>query len=81
MAASHDSIWELIPWYVNGSLPPAEADAVRRHSSGCQICAAEIKCQRRLAKSVAKAEPFDPPLDLARNWENLRAQIEAARAS
>ena len=75
MAPSRDSIWELIPWYVNGSLPPEEADAVRRYSSGCPICAAEIESQRRLAESVAAEESLD--ISPSRNWEKLRAQIEA----
>ena len=75
LPTSHDEIWELIPWYVNGSLPPAEADAVRRYSSGCEICAAEIERQRLLAEGVAKLEPSEAPP--SHGWESLRARIEA----
>ena len=75
LPTSHDEIWELIPWYVNGSLPPAEADAVRRYSSGCEICAAEIERQRLLAEGVANLEPAEAPP--SHGWESLRARIEA----
>lgn len=74
-ADNHDVVWKLIPWYVNGSLPPAEQQTVKRHSMTCPDCAAEIARQHGLAKQVAKIDPFEPPL--SRSWEKLRAQIKA----
>ncbi|WP_373635692.1 zf-HC2 domain-containing protein [Yoonia sp. SS1-5] len=70
-----DAIWELIPWYVNGSLPEDEAATVAAHSETCPDCEAEIARQQVLAKKVATTDPFDAPL--ARSWDSLRAQIEA----
>ncbi|NSX53669.1 anti-sigma factor family protein [Parasulfitobacter algicola] len=69
------SVWELIPWYVNGSLPSDQAQQVRDHSKGCSQCAAEIERQRRLAKDIIKIDPFDAPL--SRSWKHLRAQVKA----
>lgn len=70
-----DPVWALIPWYVNGSLPPAEADIVKRHSLRCPLCAAEIARQHRLAREVRTADPFDVPL--GPSWQTLRALIDA----
>jgi hypothetical protein len=70
-----NTIWELIPWYVNGSLPAEQAEEVLAYSKTCPACAAEIGRQQRLAKEVVKIDPFDVPL--SRSWNNLRAQIEA----
>lgn len=74
-AECHDSMWELIPWYVNGSLSPELAEEIRSHGKNCMVCAAEIGRQRLLAKGVAKIDPFEVPL--SQSWEHLRAQIEA----
>uniref|UniRef100_A0AAN0MM07 Zf-HC2 domain-containing protein n=1 Tax=Yoonia rhodophyticola TaxID=3137370 RepID=A0AAN0MM07_9RHOB len=57
-----DAIWELIPWYVNGSLPEDEAATVAAHSETCPDCEAEIARQQVLAKKVATTDPFDAPL-------------------
>lgn len=72
---SHEGIMELIPWYVNGSLPKDEADAVRRHALTCPECADEIARQRRLAGHVATEEAFEAPV--ARSWETLRDRISS----
>lgn len=74
-AEEHDAIWELIPWYVNGSLPEEQAQMVKDYSLHNTACAQEIERQRRLAEGVVKVDPFEAPL--SRSWEHLRAQIEA----
>lgn len=71
----HDAVWELIPWFVNGTLPPEDMTLVKQHSQTCPECAAEIARQHGLARNVAAEDPFEAPL--SRSWETLRAQIEA----
>lgn len=71
--------WDLIPWYVNGSLPADEADSVRAHCETCPACAAEVKAQQRLAAKLQVTDLFEE--EQARSWDHLKAQIEAdARA-
>ncbi|MEM7236275.1 MAG: hypothetical protein AAF501_00400 [Pseudomonadota bacterium] len=72
-AVSHDTAWELIPWYVNGSLPGPEASAIASHSEECDVCKAEIEHQRDLAAQVEALEVEDPPT--SRSWQTLQAQI------
>lgn len=71
----HDGIWEMIPWYVNGSLTEGQAQDVECHAKTCPLCADEIGRQRHLAEGVIKSDPFEAPL--SRSWETLRAKIEA----
>ncbi|MBD8891305.1 anti-sigma factor family protein [Roseibium litorale] len=78
-AEPHDAVWELIPWFVNGTLPASEQAKVKQHIQSCPQCAAEVARQFKLAKRVATEDPFDVPL--SRSWSHLRDQIEAeARA-
>lgn len=73
--SDHDEIWELIPWYVNGTLPEADAAKLEAHAKTCDAVSKEIQHQKNLAQKVVKTDPFDVPLQ--RSWETLRAQVEA----
>lgn len=35
-------VTELLPWFANGSLAPAEADPIARHLNGCEECRREL---------------------------------------
>ncbi|MDX8346892.1 hypothetical protein SLH49_02735 [Cognatiyoonia sp. IB215446] len=74
-AGRRDALWELIPWYVNGSLPAKQADEIKAKSKTCADFAAEIMRQRDIASEVRKPDLFDVPL--ARNWQALQSQIKA----
>ena len=78
-AEPHETVWELIPWFVNGTLPASEQAMVKQHIQSCSHCAAEVARQFKLAKRVATEDPFDVPL--SRSLKHLRDQINAeARA-
>jgi hypothetical protein len=70
-----DAIRELIPWYVNGTLPEDETRLVEDAARTDPGVAREINQQRTLAKKVATEDPFDVPLE--RSWEKLRAEALA----
>lgn len=78
-AMSNDAVWELIPWYVNGSLSQAETAEVEAYSADCEDFALEIERQRELAKNVAALDP--PDYSASRSWEILSAQIAAEERS
>lgn len=71
----HDYVWDLIPWYVNGTLPDADIATVDAHARTCLACSEEIGRQTLLAQKVVKTDPFDVPLQ--RSWDTLRAQVDA----
>ena len=39
--APHRNAWELLPWYVNGTLSGQDLDLVTGHLPGCAACAEE----------------------------------------
>ena len=49
---NHDEVWQLLPWYLNGSLDDSEAVNVRTHLGECLVCAREVRRLRRLEQAV-----------------------------
>jgi anti-sigma factor RsiW len=52
----HERPFELLPWFVNGTLKPAERDAFEQHARTCIACRLELKEQQRLQAAV-RAQP------------------------
>lgn len=87
----HQRIWEILPWYVNRTLPQEDAAAVAEHAAGCARCRDEIEACRTVAKAVAEAGEVSPtphPVRLTRLLRKIdeheqsggRAGIAAALA-
>jgi hypothetical protein len=57
MHPAHARVWELLPWYTNGSLDPAERSAVESHLGECLVCGREMRRLEHL--TVAVAAPAD----------------------
>ncbi len=54
--SEHQEVWDLLPWYVNHSLNPAELDFVRRHIKTCITCRVEINQQQQLLKKIQQQD-------------------------
>jgi anti-sigma factor RsiW len=52
----HREVWELLPWYVNGTLDGQESQRVARHLSTCSACQTELTRCHDLAAAVHAAE-------------------------
>jgi hypothetical protein len=52
----HQKVWEILPWYVNGTLDGREHDVVARHILRCQTCADEIERCQSIAAAVRSDE-------------------------
>ena len=50
--AAHAEALELLPWFANGSLPPAEATRLASHLAGCLVCRRELAFLNELATHV-----------------------------
>ena len=53
---NHQKVWEILPWYLNGTLEDHEHEMVARHILGCQSCADELVRCRSIASAVRGGE-------------------------
>ncbi len=72
----HQEAWELVPWYVNGTLEGLELERFAAHLERCPLCQAEVDANRELA--VAVREVAELPLSPVAGFERLMARIDAA---
>jgi hypothetical protein len=56
----HQRVWELLPWYVNGSLEQRERERVETHLAACLRCQEEERTCRRTAAGIAGAGEVAP---------------------
>ena len=56
VAMSHDAAWELLPWYVNGTLQASERARVDQHLRSCLLCHRELDEQQQLDELVHESE-------------------------
>jgi len=78
----HQKVWEILPWYVNGTLEDHEHEFVARHILRCQSCADEVvRCQSiaSAVRSSDEATRTPSPENFARLME--RVDCESASAA
>lgn len=66
---AHQRIWDLLPWYVNGTLPSEERRAVEDHLDACSRCREEVAVCRATREALAETGEVAPsphPVQLAR---------------
>jgi hypothetical protein len=66
---NHQRIWELLPWYANGTLSGPDRERVEDHAAGCGRCQDEIEICLRTAttiKSLGEVAPSPHPVQLQR---------------
>lgn len=81
----HQRVWELLPWYANGSLAERERERVEAHLAACLRCQEEERVCRRMAGDVVRGGEIAPaphPVQfqrmLARIEESEREEKESA---
>ncbi|HDL85012.1 MAG TPA: hypothetical protein ENH11_01560 [Candidatus Acetothermia bacterium] len=68
-----EQVRELIPWYVNGTLPCREAAAVAAHIASCPSCREELAEMLQLSLQVRNAMD-DTPSVPERVWDRVRTE-------
>jgi hypothetical protein len=70
---NHAQVWELLPWYINGSLSDEEKQQISEHTTVCLICRKELGLQSALRESV-KDHELDEVMVTA-SFARLSAQL------
>ncbi len=76
----HQRIWELLPWYANGTLGDTERRTVEEHAAQCERCREEVQACRQLGEAVrltAAEAPTPHPARLSR----LMSRLDEAEGS
>lgn len=79
---NHRDAWDLVPWFVNGTLGAAERAAMERHLDECADCRGEVHSQRELMQAM-RAQPqveAMPRASLRRLWNRIDAHALPQRA-
>jgi len=78
----HQRVWQLLPWYANGSLAAPERRTVEEHLAACRACREELAVCRELARAVTglgEVAPSPHPVQLARLLSRIDAAEERPR--
>jgi hypothetical protein len=76
----HQKVWEILPWYVNGTLEGHEQEFVARHILRCQSCADEVaRCQFIVTAVRGTKEAARTPSP--EQFERLMERIDRGRTS
>jgi anti-sigma factor RsiW len=73
----HRRVWELLPWYVNGTLAEREREQVEAHLAGCAGCQAEVRGCRRteeLLSGAGEVAPSPHPAQLRRLLDRVEEE-------
>ena len=71
---SHDEVFELIPWLVNGRLPRDEQGWLERHLAECDDCRREVDAQRQLNQAIRQDESnieYAPHASFRKLWSRI----------
>ncbi|HSQ96013.1 MAG TPA: zf-HC2 domain-containing protein [Croceibacterium sp.] len=74
--SEHDTVQQLLPWHVNGTLSADEAARVEAHLAECESCRLDLARERELAREVALL-----PLDVDEGWQALAMRLPLALSS
>lgn len=77
---NHRNAWDLIPWFVNGSIADGERAGLQHHVENCAACREEIEIQRALLQAMKIRPQVEsmPHGSLQKLWQRIDAQPQAA---
>ncbi len=79
---AHTETWEILPWYVNGSLEGDELEKIQQHLENCEKCRQEVTYLRRLTQALVRSEDVASAVDRPLSEALSRIeQIEVEKSS
>ena len=77
--SEHQEVWEMLPWYENGTLDDRERASVESHLMTCAACQAELaRCHDLAAAVRAAADGWEPS---AEHFARVLAHLDATTAA
>jgi anti-sigma factor RsiW len=78
--SEHAEVWEILPWYVNGTLEDRERASVEAHLTTCAACQVELARCHDLA-AIVRAAPADGWEPSPEHFARVLARLETTTAS
>ncbi|MEM7544894.1 MAG: zf-HC2 domain-containing protein [Pseudomonadota bacterium] len=78
--SEHQRAWDLLPWYINGTLGPEEAEFTERHIASCPECRAELARQEQLSEVVSRQDGLVPDQSAALDMISARLTAQRRRS-
>lgn len=75
----HTQAWEMLPWYVNGSLESDVFEKIERHLTDCGECRQEVAYLQRLTRAIVGSEAPVPAVAPAFREALSRIELLEAR--
>lgn len=75
-ASTHQTVQELLPWFVTNTLSAEETALVQIHLQACSQCRADADRQRMLHAAQPRSGPMP---DVEQAWARLRPQLDTQR--
>ena len=73
----HQRVWELLPWYANGTLGETERRTVEEHAGRCERCREEVQVCAQLGEAVRRTAAEAPTPHPAR-MSRLMSRLDEA---
>ena len=74
----HDEFASLIPWFVKGTLSPAENQAVKQHLIDCKVCQQEVAACQTLQQAIPQPPQWKPS---AAHFAGILAEVDKLEAA
>jgi hypothetical protein len=74
----HEIVMELLPWYSEGTLNPAETDMTENHLENCSVCREALTQYRSLGAAFTLRGESDAWQPSEAHFERLLAMVEQA---
>ncbi len=71
----HREMWDLLPWYVNGTLKEDERKTVDQHLKTCELCRKEAERCSQIAATVRHADAT-PASSASDQFARLMAEVD-----
>jgi Putative zinc-finger len=80
---NHDTAWDLIPWFVNGSASAQDSADLEQHLGQCADCRAEICAQQAILRAMSRGAVVEsmPNASLQKLWSRIDAPSGKAEAA
>lgn len=72
--AIHERSWQLLPWFVNGTLPAEQVTLVEQHVTTCAECTSEVRAHRALQAQLREGDAIVMAPQSA--WQKMAARLD-----